>query len=243
MVVLVLGWLAAGCFPGDESVGRPCREKEECSAGLCLQESRYGAATGWLGGYCTARCSASCAEGICTSLADGSYCLESCTVRQDCRSGYVCHPEQRVCMPDCLGGWPCGGDLQCGPGGICWDPTIHVDGGLPDVPSIGEPCQSSIDCENGYCIEEISTESGIAWKDGMCSADCSACHPGTVCVNLDGSPSCLPACNDQLPCRNGYVCNFHEGACLPDCRLGFDCGPTLRCNGRGICAAGTGYGK
>ena len=99
----------------------------------------------------------------------------------------------------------------------------------------GHPCQWDIDCESGLCLPEYSAGEQTGWTDGMCTSFCPAgdCAEGTTCVRLCDGNYCLPTCEDSAHCRPGYVCT-ESGACLPDCRSGFDCGE-FECSEEGQC--------
>ena len=115
--------LTSSCLQDERLVGETCQDKEQCLSGLCLQEERYGAPTGWHGGYCTATCQEqTCSsEASCFDLGGQGYCLRSCFTQGDCRDEYVC--TAGVCLPDCRLGWSCGDSFVCGELGFCLDPA------------------------------------------------------------------------------------------------------------------------
>lgn len=107
------------------------------------------------------------------------------------------------------------------------------------VQALGEPCEWNIECDTDICIPSSVDDQPTGWPDGMCTALCpeSECGDGATCVDLAGVEYCLPACDWRIPdaCREGYVCVGLIGACLPDCRLGWDCGDSYMCLDSGIC--------
>jgi len=214
------------CCSGKRPLGSACQEKEACSSGYCLQESRWGISTGWKDGYCTETCSGSCKYGVCVAIGNDSLCMAKCGSDSDCRTGYVCNPSNQVCLPDCRSGWDCGDQLVCDSNGYCSVKQVGM----------GDPCKLNVECTTGYCIPQQSTDSGYAWKDGMCSEECGNCPTGFTCLQLTDSNLCLPQCSAASDCRTGYVCNTTVNICLPDCRLGWDCGNSLTCNNNmGFC--------
>ncbi len=117
---VVFSLAAAGCYSGDAPVGDECREKEQCSTGLCFQAERYGVSTGWPGGYCTEECKTTCDRGAaCVEFEDSSFCMSACGRQKDCRDGYVCNLLEGACLPDCRLGFDCGSSLYCSEVGIC----------------------------------------------------------------------------------------------------------------------------
>jgi hypothetical protein len=264
--MLVSLWLLSlpGCWDGTASVGDPCEEKQECSSGLCLQESRYGEWTGWREGYCTRTCRTDCKEGgVCVAFADASYCLSVCESDGACRLGYLCHPGLGACLPDCREGFDCDGEV-CGPDGFCafpaWDTTSGSSGTATDGTQtdeggnngtdvgmdaeIGAPCLGSSQCLSGMCLPEQQTVGGIAWQGGMCTQSCtSSCPPDSVCALAGANWYCLPRCLSDAGCREGYVCDWSVDACVPDCRIGFPCPSGLMCSGRGVCGGKGGSGS
>jgi len=129
---------------------------------------------------------------------------------------------------------------------------------VPLLPT-GSACAFSDDCDGQVCLQEQSTNGEVtAWAGGACSRDCAnqACAEGESCTDLADGRYCLPACqpgdatlvrrsrlsavaaakaDGEGGCREGYVCSPAAGACLPDCRLGWDCGEALECNPEGLC--------
>ena len=226
--ILFLAAMLLSCSNGNRAIGSACKEKQDCSSGLCIQAERWGESTGWKNGYCTKTCSGSCSgRAVCVPLADDSYCLAECSSGSDCRSGYICNSSVNACLPDCRKGWDCGDGYQCASDGTCTKSTGQ---------DLGGPCQLSSECKSEYCIPELKTGQGYAWKDGMCSQTCGNCPTGFSCIALGSDNLCLPDCSGSSNCRDGYLCNPQANVCLPDCRLGWDCGQTLSCNSDGFCA-------
>lgn len=230
---LCLG-LFASCgdgFSESRQNGAECQWGAQCSSGTCLVERLAGAPTGWKDGMCATLCpGGSCAEGEnCTNLGDGLYCLPACESDDSCRDGYVCDDRVGACLPHCkTAGCPEG--MVCDGEGLCqfdWS-------GLGDV---GQPCEADQQCRSGFCIR--SSEEGIftGWTAGMCTDVCGSkqCPEGSACVILSGEAWCMPSCDAQTGCREGYVCNDDWWACLPDCTLGWLCGEGFLCMADGTC--------
>ena len=186
---------------------------------------------------CTELCG-QCDDGFyCTTSGENNYCLPDCRRNSDCRDGYVCEPTLRICFPDCREGFDCG-SFECDEySGVCFDenpnePTV-------DIPSkesypLGSPCRVANDCDSEYCIPQLETDSGIAWKEGMCSALCGTCGDGFYCTTFGEFNVCVPTCEENEDCRDGYACNPALRICVPDCRIGFECDPYV-CGNNGAC--------
>jgi hypothetical protein len=115
----------------------------------------------------------------------------------------------------------------------------------PEVRPNGAPCVDHRLCDSGLCLLERLNGAATGWTDGMCSERCAgACGPLEACVYLDSAAFCLPSCEAASePCRDGYVCQPQLSACLPDCRLGWDCGLYLTCAAEdGLCRVPTAPG-
>jgi hypothetical protein len=99
-------------------VGAPCTSGMQCQppgGAICIQESVFGNATGFTGGYCTAQCSATqpCSSGVCITESvfgfSGSTCRSTCSApgmgQSTCRTGYVCAANGTTatgyCRPNC----------------------------------------------------------------------------------------------------------------------------------------------
>lgn len=223
----------------------PCDQPSDCAVGTCFPPLKEGAPTGWSGGMCVEPCGANgaCFEGFGCTLLDGQpWCLPACAGVADCRTGYVCNPESRVCLPDCNLGWDCGEALTCMPDGLC-----RMD--WPPLKPIGSPCVQDAECDSGWCLEE-KDDSGTptGWIEGMCTVPCGGpgCPPMTLCAVLEGKGWCLHGCmagpgpGPGEPrmgnCRPDYVCDPDFHVCLPSClNEGWDCGPQYECRPDGVC--------
>ncbi|MEE9384622.1 MAG: hypothetical protein V3V08_14555 [Nannocystaceae bacterium] len=190
--------------------------------------------TGWVGGYCTIECDLNCREGAaCLVLGDVVYCMTECKNDDGCRDEYLCSPWSNVCLPDCRLGYECG-ELECTDDGYCVDPGWEDPGTTKAVAPLGEPRRLANDCESDLCIPQQDTDTGITWSEGMCIEPCGECPDDFYCTSLGELSYCLPDCDDNNDCRDGYVCNPIIRACVPDCRIGFDCGD-YACNDAGAC--------
>jgi serine protease len=79
-------------------IGAACTSPTDCPGGIC--------GTNYPGGYCTLECStAACPAGSkCYLFENGTaaYCLASCGVQSDCRTGYACYDDRAgggICQP------------------------------------------------------------------------------------------------------------------------------------------------
>jgi len=79
---------------------------------------------------------------------------------------------------------------------------------------VGGPCAAPTDCAEvaGTCFPEAANP---AWPGGFCGGGCWVdhhCGPGNYCTVFgegdDGTPvkSCMPGCQDDQDCRDGYEC-------------------------------------
>jgi hypothetical protein len=209
-------------------VGAACSSAIDCASGLCTQSQVANAGAAWKDGYCTQKCDSETAckdSSVCITYADNSaYCAAACSGNTDCRDGYVCSAGLNACLPDCRKGWDCGSTLICDADtGNCRGKQL----------SIGAPCSLDIDCASGICTPSQTDAAGTAWKDGYCTAECSAsaCPSGSTCLTYaDASAYCVATCAAGTDCRSGYVCAKGINACLPDCREGWSCGSQLTCS-------------
>ncbi|HEY5956483.1 MAG TPA: hypothetical protein VIV60_08025 [Polyangiaceae bacterium] len=213
---------------GTQVIGGKCKLNTDCKSSLCTPEQSASSGVQWKDGYCTQTCgtATSCDDSAsCLTYADGSsYCVAKCSKASDCRDGYVCSEAAKACLPDCRKGWSCGSTLVCdAETGNCRGKTLPI----------GAACASNVDCASGICTPSRSVDGGTVWKDGYCTAECSAtaCPSGATCLTYaDASAYCVATCSEGSVCRSGYVCVKAISACLPDCRQGWSCGSTLTCN-------------
>jgi hypothetical protein len=255
-------WMLASCIAGDGAVGDPCEGKMNCASRSCLTESYRGGQTGWTDGYCTAACNsnADCPAGTCQVLGGQGYCLAACEGDSDCRDGYRCNPVWGACLPHCANaGWSCGAELVCDESGLCVDADAASGGGGSGAggsgaggsgaggsgAGIGAPCKVPADCASGYAIPETDpTGRPTFWTGGYCSQPCSStlpCPGGSTCETLLDGSFCLATCASDADCRADYVCDTDWLTCVPDCRLGWPCGPSMTCKMDGVCREGAGY--
>lgn len=234
----------AGCEGGGEdgtdaatrgSVGEACQRNLDCESAFCIPAVSGGEASAWPGGICTAPCQddATCAGGTCVAFEDSGYCMLGCDPGAPaCRDGYVCHPSLAVCLPDCRVSW------ECGPYFVCDEATGAC--ALPATPggALGAACEGGLDCVSALCLAaEDEAGAFTGWTGGMCSLPCPTgdCGEGGACLRLGDYLLCVPECAEGA-CRDGYVCVEALGGCLPDCRLGWDCGTGYACGEDGRCA-------
>lgn len=220
-------------------VGAPCEHDYDCASGICAAATDGDGSTGWTDGMCLALCgSTHCGtETGCVVLGEQSWCLPACgTDKQPCREGYVCSGDAAVCLPDCRLGWDCGSAMSCGP------ETGECEFILPEPPpagTLGAPCTDNLACNSQLCL--LQTES--SWTSGICTRTCADdCPLGRSCAQLDGQSYCLPLCEFTEQCPPNYVCDLAQGACVPDCRQGWECTGSDTCRISGLCDSGGGPG-
>ena len=202
------------------AAGAACHYSSECLTGLCLAEHR-----GYPDGVCTAPCDEACDDPslVCVPIGDTALCMRACETDAGCRDGWICAADAGACLPDCRDGWDCGAFTCDAATGAC---TLPAHAGAAD----GAACAADRDCASGLCVGEPAA-------GALCASPCAdgACPDGATCGRLGDYLLCLPACDAAHPCAPDRVCAEALGACLPDCRSGFDCGDTLSCQPDGRC--------
>lgn len=227
--LLAMGLALFGCadsVPGP--LGAACDDKSECANGLCLQESQYGQALGWTGGYCTAACTTSCAAGgKCVQIGEEGRCLVTCERQSACRQGYICDPIGGVCLPDCNNGFQCGVGLYCQAEGNC-STAPNGSGGTP-VDAGGAPMDASAHDAGHSKSDGSAKRHADAAGRAPCKvdADCAGvCPPGTTtcaCKTTPGGQRCVSLCQSKADCP------------AVDGKSAF-------CNGLGFCVSSGGSG-
>ncbi|MCB1153205.1 MAG: hypothetical protein H6684_10580 [Deltaproteobacteria bacterium] len=144
--LLIVAVTACDESSGNDPIGAPCDEKDECDSGLCIQEERYDEFTGFTGGICTQYCAGSCpGDAVCQDAGAGEgLCHAACDTTDDCRDGYACTTDTGACVPDCR-------LSSCGDTAVCVEDT-----GLcaPDCRVDGE-CEAGLVCgDDGLCQTE-----------------------------------------------------------------------------------------
>ena len=209
-----------------------CADGENCTNGICKAGSAGGAIgddcgsdsdcqppadgtcmTDMPGGYCaTPDCesTADCPVGaMCIILTgDGTeetWCLDECDANSDCRDGYTCLDDPKIC-------WYQAGSGDAEVGGACYTDADCTDAGATCYPEMynNEPTGFV----QGYCVI-------FGCSDGDCPA-------GSKCLDVGtDSTACMPICTNDSQCRKGYECD--GGTCFPycgndaDCPGGYDC--------------------
>jgi hypothetical protein len=201
---------------GDRVVGTACTSDATCGGGRCAVKTTL--LTDFPGGYCSGRCyeDATCGEGgVCLlplGSSDPGHCFQACGSDADCpRDHYRCTPlgdgvrVVRACYPR-------EDDL---PAGVA-----------------GRACQADADCANALCksgitLSTLPPEQIVPAPGGYCSGPClfdEDCGAGAQCISGGVSGGqCMSNCNDQTPCRAGYLCVEHmrdpdseAKVCTPD---------------------------
>jgi len=220
------------CVPrGERSTGDGCNNNGSCNGGLCLKNTEFR------GGYCSAQCSSQfgdCEPGSeCATVDGAAVCLSACEDSGDCRAdeGYICRKigeradangdVQSVngCVPKCQS------DAACGDGKYCDSVEGVCKDGAGDPNPTGAFCAGDADCQNSDCF------TGNGWINGYCTEACAGdgeCAGGP-CADLPGGRrGCLAACDADLDCRPGYICD--GGGCRAPCLGDGDCGAGLTCS-------------
>ncbi len=241
---IVILMLASACSNENRETGEACSEKSDCASGYCILENYRGTQTGWSDGYCSNVCTSDsdCAAGnSCQFLGDDNYCLFSCTDSGGCRDGYVCNEYWSVCLPNCNNeGWSCGSELICAEDGSCLTEEEAQTQQQAADGAIGATCLAHEDCQSSICIPSAHPDGNSTfWQEGYCSLICTPqieCPEGSSCQTLLDTSYCLDDCESDSNCREAYVCDTDWNSCLPDCRLGWDCGLQMQCDEQtGIC--------
>ncbi len=217
-------------------VGDPCETDAECPGLFCSTPNN-----GF--GYCSWLCGPGnpCPDdGVCYTTEPGAagYCMSRCTpgVSGTCPTGFLCQPgiaDAPVCYPGCTTDEDCPGATRCG-SGLSGTRTCYTPGA-----ATGGPCSLSSECpELGYCLDEGTWGT----PEGICVTFCelathAGCGVGTTCVPWGfggGYGSCVPTCDDTMPCRPGYQCVSTgagmPSACVARCTTDADCTAPHSCN-------------
>lgn len=169
--------------PSGRSAGEVCDSPEQC-AGLgcgpldgttqctsaCVGDAECGAGMRCEGGFC-ARGERAGRFGTCRSDAD---CTDARCIARD---------GARYCAPRCTDAASCAG-------GTC----ASVDGEmrcLPDAPVLGEPCDGSIACAQGECVDAVCT--------ALCGGELT-CPIGHDCVREGVGTVCRPRATEGGGC-------------------------------------------
>ena len=241
------GFSGACLLPGSivTAVGRDCVMNPDCgnSVGYCQRPLPASAGRQfWVEGYCTQACEPGqppCPAGsICSTLAIGDRCLQSCRVGlADCRVDYACAQVDAigttgVCVPRCYTDLDCANSTQftcrtCD--GLCVA-RQNVAG------AIGDPCLMDSECGAGQvcrithplsnqkqCVQQCSRGCGACPTGSTCTPagrgelfclrDCAGpgtCGPALRCADTQVGLSCLPQCNSQAECPVGQNCFMGE---------------------------------
>ncbi|MBT9556409.1 MAG: hypothetical protein IV100_10285 [Myxococcales bacterium] len=95
----------------------------------------------------------------------------------------------------------------------------------------GEPCAMDVQCAHDLCTPATAEGRATGFANGMCTQPCDAgglpcLDAGFQCVVFSTGGLCLPECDRDDDCRDGYVCATVGAAspvCFPDCRSGLQC--------------------
>jgi hypothetical protein len=186
------------CPVGVGAAGRRCSVAVDCSSGLCLRatdETKGRCVEACVAGVCAeglqcstlggvavclqrdgadgAACSngATCAGGLCVSLASESICSRACAADLPCEEGWRCSAvsgDRQACLPQTDGG---------GLGAMCHAGAASCSSGLCLVQRSGplctQLCQANSDCPDGW---------GCAFVEGrgMPEGGASVCLPEVV---------------------------------------------------------------
>ena len=224
----------------DQAAGYPCNFDSECGTGRCLPEAGLiGMSMVW-----NRVCSSACdkdddcpGEMFChfTSNEIGRECrrpypsylitlpqkqalYKPCNTDTDCEGDYcLAYGTDRFCSKECAGSLI---DLDCGSCGKCNEGGEDYKFDNICVPKgsglLGNPCETSMDCNSGGCQELYCTKScgGILQScgDGFeCKADIFQTGIET-CIDSDrlDMPLGTP-CNEDYQCVSGWCAEFEQG--------------------------------
>jgi hypothetical protein len=195
-------------------------------AGVCL-EAQGGQPGGGKANGQPCGSSAECASQLCVIENGGKVCRQPCLYDSQCAAGEECSPLQ-------------GANL-----GACAPAEAEPNGGAP----LGNPCQSSAECESGLCAGSNFTY--------LCTSPCtktSQCPPDHVCLGLSGGGGgCFaedPAkgvgetCQAASECESSQCVSIGGGPyfCTDTCASTSDCPCGLECvtmvSGTSLCNFG-----
>ncbi len=208
--------------------GAPCERNDDCASGSCLLTGEP---------FCTQECADDCA------------CPAGATCRRVDDALSVCAPGENRC-PSAL---PDGGGAPSDVGSPPVDAGPDTEGRGP-----GEPCTTSSECDDVLSAggtgpspeymtvpQQCFSEASAGIPGGICSmTDCvtnfrrDPCPSETNCTNFRSWSLCLPECEDDSDCRDGWVCrpdmDRWDSVCWLSCaRTG--CADGLVCKSDGSC--------
>lgn len=250
------GWCLADCLPscadkhcGDDGCGGSCGACDagwECSpqsicAAVCEPDCQ-GLQCGddGCGGSCgTCDEGGQCEDGVCVWK-----CQPDCTAKECgddgcggscgvCEAGECNGHACELADLSCAGDADCDADQNCGPfssldvpGTIEMLCTAAGDGGDKGA---GETCDSSSECQSGYCTEAEYLDDFFCWVACQTDSDCPEnlhCYPNRIFFSfgldtpnpnddaLYGIPGCLPYLGTFKACDSHMDCPWDEW-CLP----------------------------
>ena len=220
----------------DGHIGTACTSEADCDGRFCSTAS-----SGL--GYCSWVCAddvpcpddAVCVEFSAT--AGYGYCLAPCGAGSSgaCPSGTVCTSGFGLPEPVCLAG--CEDDSECPVGTECGTGLGGVGRCFTPDAENGQPCTDNTECsETAFCADEVAWgfAAGICLRFGCSPATGAGCDDGTVCVEFDDGGLCLPSCETDTDCRDGYQCIpspvADVNACVPRCSRHDQCTDGRRCD-------------
>lgn len=166
-------------------------------------------------------------DGVCDCGGEATWDTADCEIADDC------------CDASDPCDWAGDGICDCN-GETAWD---AADCDTAEGAAVGEPCEVAADCASGICLPETDELGDTGWLGGYCLEDCTnppyTCPLGSSCylVGENGESVCLATCDDNLDCRNRYVCDPSDpGACIPACdTLADACASGTECDPSGLC--------
>ena len=208
-----------------KAAGVACAAGSECQSSSCVD-----------GVCCTSACNGACqactgAGGNCVGAATGTDPASEC-------GNYFCAASG--CATGCTRMGDCKPGFVCSAAGKCIVPVQR-----------GGACASGVDCQSGFCANEVCCNSACVGKcescnlegnGGTCTAYAAGTDPELDCPGetCGGQSSCVPisggTCTADVDCGDGQFCG--SGTCLAKYAFGARCDGVAGHCASGICADG-----
>ncbi|MEM1007547.1 MAG: matrixin family metalloprotease, partial [Myxococcota bacterium] len=222
-----------------------CRRNQDCGPGETCQRNqckprpvpRHPEACKPCSGNNT--CSA---DNKCLNLQGDPTCFQPCAANLFCPAEYTCRKTNvgNVCVPDAQF-CPCTQKSDCFADKICTNGRCTRPGGgiLGDLCSDELACASDHQCQpsgnSKICVQFCGPKA--LFTQGSPGSRCrvqGTCTQGSVCQNLNGTPTCMPATCPNGTCANGEQCRLLLNQPYCFCQNDSECRNGTRCNISGI---------